>query len=150
MINIAHFLQKIVATFSLVLLIVVLGCSAFQDVLTPSWIPQSALDYADANGPSILPWTTLFDARRVRAKMAFVHSWNRIKDDIRYEFESGQVQFHIAGAEQLQQKIFSPTGPIGMLIPASLAGTAGALLFSKPADKKKIKALEQKNNRKNT
>jgi len=141
-------IHRLIASFSLFFLIVILGCAAFQDVLTPAWIPQSVLDYADANGPSILPWTTLFDARRVRAKMAFVHSWNRIKDDIRYEYESGIAQFHIAGAEQLQKSIFSPTGPIGMLIPASLAGTAGALLFSKPADKKKIKELETKNNSK--
>lgn len=141
-------IHKLIASFSLFALIVILGCSAFQDVLTPAWIPQSALVYADANGPSVLPWTTLFDARRVRAKMAFVHSWNRIKDDIRYEYESGISQFHITGAEQLQAAIFSPTGPIGMLIPASLAGTAGALLFSKPADKKKIKELEVKNNSK--
>lgn len=142
--------QNLIVTVSVLLLIVLLGCASFQDALTPCWISPAAIDYADANATSILPWTTLFDAKRISAKMNFVHSWNQIADRMEYEYLSGIHRFHIAGAEELKTSLFDPTGPLALLIPTSLAATAGALLFSKPSDKKKIKELEIQNNQKNT
>ena len=69
---------------------------------------------------------------------------------MRYNYEKGITQFHIAGAEELKAALFSPTGPLALIIPTGLAATAGALLFSKPTDKKKIKELEIKNNKNNS
>jgi len=143
-------LQNLIAFVCLFGLVVFLGCSAFQDVLTPSYIPPQAIKYADENGPSILPWTTLFDSRRIKMKMAFVHSLNQITDRMEYEYLNGLTQFHIAGAEQLQAKLFSPTGPLGLFLPTVLGGTAGTLLLSKPSDKKKIAELEKEANGKET
>lgn len=140
--------QNLIATSSIFCLIVILGCASFQDVITPCFISPAAMEYADANATSILPWTTLFDARRIARKMDYVHSWNQLKDRIKYDFLRGTTQFHINAAEELQTTLFSPTGPLALLIPTSLAATAGALLFSKPTDKKKIKALEDKKNQK--
>lgn len=134
--------QTLISTFSILLLIVILGCASFQDVITPCYISPAVIDYADANGTSILPWTTLFDARRIAAKMDFVHSLRQMSDRIRYTYLKGISQFHIAGAEELKTSLFSPTGPLALIVPTGLAATAGALLFSKPTDKKKIKELE--------
>ncbi|MBA7477999.1 hypothetical protein ES707_13414 [subsurface metagenome] len=142
--------QNLIATVTILLLIVLLGCASFQDALTPCYISPAVIDYADANGTSILPWTTLFDAKRIAARMDFVHSWNQTKDRMRYTYLKGITQFHIAGAEELKVSLFSPTGPLALIVPTGLAATAGALLFSKPSDKKKIKELEIKNNSKNT
>lgn len=143
-------IQNLIATVSVLLLIVLLGCASFQDALTPCYVSQAVLRYADSNSTSILPWSTLFDAKRITAKMDYVHSWNQISDRMKYEYLSGIHRFHIAGAEELKTSLFDPTGPLALLIPTSLAATAGALLFSKPSDKKKIKDLEIKNNSNNT
>jgi len=148
--NMAKQIQNFIATVSIILLVILLGCSALQDPLTPCYISPAVLKYADANGTSLLPWTTLFDAKRVTAKLSYVHSWSQISDQMEYEYLLGIQRFHNAGAEELKATLFSPTGPIGFLLPASLAGTAGALLISKPSDKKKIKDLETKNNKKTT
>ena len=141
-------IQNLIATVTVFLLIVLLGCASFQDALTPCYISPAVLNYADANGTTILPWTTLFDAKLVMAKMDFRHSWNQLSDRMQYEYLKGITRFHIAGAEELKASVFDPTGPLALLIPTSLAATAGALLFSKPTDKKKIKELEIKNNKK--
>ncbi|MBA7655561.1 hypothetical protein ES703_63467 [subsurface metagenome] len=138
--------QNLIATLSIVLLIVLLGCASLQDVVTPCWISQDVLNYADANGTSVLPWTTLFDAKRVAAKMDFAHSLRQMSDRMKYTYLKGISQFHIAGAEELKVSLFSPTGPLALIVPTGLAATAGALLFSKPTDKKKIKELEIQNN----
>ena len=82
-------------------------------------------------------------------KMDFKHSWNQIRDSMEYEYVKGVTRFHIGAAEELKATMFSPTGPLALLIPTSLAATAGALLFSKPTDKKKIKELEIANSRQN-
>jgi len=140
-------IQTLAATVSIVLLVILLGCASFQDALTPCYVSPAVIKYADANETSILPWSTLFDAKRITAKMNFVHAWNQIADRMEYEYLSGIHQFHIAGAEELKTSLFDPTGPLALLIPTSLAATAGALLFSKPTDKKKIKELEIKNNK---
>lgn len=139
--------QNLIVTCSIFLLIVLLGCASFQDAITPCYISPAVIKYSDANGTSILPWTTLFDAKRIEAKMNYVHSWNQIADRMEYEYLSGIHRFHIAGAEELKTSLFDPTGPLALLIPTSLAATAGALLFSKPSDKKKIKELEINQNK---
>lgn len=138
--------QNIIATGSVFCLMIILGCASFQEALTPCYIPPAAVKYADANETSILPWTTLFDAKRVGMKMDFVHALYQITDRMKYEYLRGIMRFHIAAAEELKTTLFSPTGAVGLLITSALGGTAGALLLSKPADKKKIKRLEKTNN----
>lgn len=139
-------IQNIIAASSIFCLMIILGCASFQEALTPCYIPPAAVEYADANETSILPWTTLFDARRVDMKMDFVHALCQITDRMNYEYLKGITRFHIAAAEELKTTLFSPTGAVGLLMTSALGGTAGALLLSKPGDKKKIKRLEKTNN----
>ncbi len=119
------------------------GCAAVQDAVTPCWIPPASLKYADANATTMLPFTTLFDAKRVAMKMDFVHLRNQVLDDINYNFLTGLSSFHIGVAEEFQAKVFSPTGPIGLAFPTLGGGILGAFLLSKPSDRKKILDLEK-------
>lgn len=139
--------QNLIATLSVFCLIVVLGCASFQDVLTPCRVSPAAARYADTNETSILPWTTLFDAKRILMKLDYVHTKTQLTDTLEYEYHKGITRFHEAAGEELKATLFEPTGPIGLLVTSALGGTAGALLLSKPTDKKKIKELEIKNNR---
>ncbi len=134
--------QSLIVTLSIFFLLIVLGCASFQAVLTPSYVSPAAAEYAKTKTTSIFPWTTLFDGRRVSMKMDYVHTLNQITDTLEYEYLKGITRFHIAAGEELRATLFDPTGPLALLIPTSLAATAGALLFSKPTDKKKIKELE--------
>ncbi|MBA7611621.1 hypothetical protein ES703_18849 [subsurface metagenome] len=134
--------QNLIVTLSIFLLLVVLGCASFQAALTPCYVSPAAAKWANTKTTSLFPWTTLFDAQRVEMKLDYVYTMKQITDTLDYEYHKGITRFHKAAGEELRAALFDPTGPLGMLIPASLSGTACALLFSKPSDKKKIKELE--------
>ena len=138
-------MKKLIIWLCILGLTVVLGCASFQDALIPCYISPAVLDYADAEPTSILPFTTLFDARRVAFKMDFIHTLNQTTDRLRYEYLVGVNTFHVAAAEKFQAALFSPQGLIGLLLPTVMGGTLGALLISKPDDKKKIMELENGN-----
>lgn len=138
--------QNLIATLTIFLLIVILGCASFQAALTPCYVSPAAAAWAQTKTTSIFPWTTLFDAQRVEMKLDYVYTMKQIVDTLDYEYHKGMTRFHKAAGEELRSTLFDPTGPLALLIPTSLAATAGALLFSKPTDKKKIKELEIQNN----
>lgn len=138
-------IKKLTVWLCILGLTVMLGCASFQDAITPCYIEPATLKYADANATTFLPFTTLFDAERVDRKMDFVHQWNQTKDNMQYGFLKGLNAFHIGAAEEFQTALFSPEGPIGLMLPTVMGGTLGALLISKPDDKKKIVELEKKN-----
>lgn len=138
--------QNILATGSIILLLIVLGCASFQAALTPCYVSPAAAAWADTKTTSIFPWTTLFDAQRVDMKLDYVYTMKQITDTLDYEYHKGITRFHKAAGEELRAALFSPTGPLALIVPTGLAATAGALLFSKPTDKKKIKELEIQNN----
>jgi hypothetical protein len=134
-------LQKLLTTISVLGLLIVLGCSTFQNALVPCYIDPDAAIFADEPLTNIMPWTTILDAKRISTKMDFVHSVGRLE----YNYLKSNLSSYLADAEQFKQTAFSPSGPIGLLVPAGLGLTIGTLALSKPDDKKKIKELEAKN-----
>ena len=119
-------------------LFVLLGCSAFQDTIIPTYIDPAAIEYADANVPLLLPYTTLTDAKYVDAKLDYIHSL----DNLEYAYLKDGLQMHIANAEEFKRVVFNPEGPIGLLLPTLFGGTLGALLIPRPKDKKEIENLK--------
>ena len=124
-------------------LAVFLGCASIQDAITPCYISPTSLKYARAEPTTFLPFTTLWDAKRVNAKMDYIHLSNQTVDELQYKFLKGLGIVHMAAAQEFQSTIFSPTGPIGLLFPALAGGSLGTFLLSKPSDKKKIAELEK-------
>ena len=127
-------------------LTIILGCSSFQDAVTPCYISEESIEYADTEPTIFLPFTTLFDARRIGAKMDFIYYRDQLVDKMQYEYLKGVNSFHIGVAEEFQERIFAPEGSIGLLLTTLMGGTLGTVLLSKPEDKKKIKDLEGKVN----
>ncbi len=135
--------KKLIVWLCVAALTIILGCSVIQDAIVPAYIPPTTLDYVgEDDGTSFFPWTTLFDARRIDMKTDFVFALKKIK----HGYIKGINAFHITASEQFKAMIFSPTGPIGLLIPAITGGVLGTVLLSKPEDKKKINELEKKVN----
>jgi len=131
--------QKILVTLPGLCLFVLVGCSAFQDAIIPAYVEPVAAEYADADVPLFMPYTTLLDAKYVATKMDFVHSVGQLK----YAYLKSNIDLNIAMSEEIKKMVFTPEGPIGLLLPTLLGGTLGAVLISKPGDKKKIVELEK-------
>lgn len=136
-------LKKTITWLCILGLVMMLGCASVMDVVTPCYIPPQAIEYAEETEPRVfLPWTTLFDAKRIDAKIDYVHISNQTRDRLEYGYLKEVNAFHIDVASEFQERIFSPEGPIGLLLPGLMCGTLGAVLIPRPGDKKKIVELE--------
>lgn len=141
--------QKLLVGCLVLFVVAMLGCSALQNAVIPMYIDPEIGVYTGEEMTSWMPWTTIWDADRLSAKMKFLHEANLIEleraaeDDIRhYGFLNDALILDRADATVIKSAIFSPEGPIGMALPLLLGGSLGGLLFSKPGDKKRIKELE--------
>lgn len=139
----------VIILLSATILVAFFGCSIAMDALTPCPIQPAAGIYTGESITDFLPFSTLHDARRIDTKMDYVHESNQIsfarlmEDDVNeYEFLKDIHTFNIQSALQFQETVFSPTSPIGALIPGLGGLGLGAYLISKPEDRKKIKKLE--------
>ena len=137
-------LQGLLASIAIFGLAVILGCASIMDAVTPCYISPASLEYAEAEPTTFLPFTTLWDAKRVDKKMAYVHLINQTTDRLQYGFLKGLSSFHITAAQEFQEVLFSPTGPIGLAFPMLFGGTLGALFIKRPGDKSK-KELNNEN-----
>ena len=144
-----NLMQKILVLICSAILITVLGCSAWMDGLTPAYIDPVAIEYADANSTVFTPYTSLWDARRIKRELDFKHATNQqalfrtIEDDkTRYAFLNEAMQINISSAEELRDTLFSPTGPVSLLFAAVPGLALGAYLIPRPTDRKRIAELE--------
>lgn len=135
--------KALVTLICIVGLVITFGCAGLQDVITPCHVDENAIVYSEQPATSYLPWTTVFDAERIRAYMDYKHLdfqaglKDLLEDDNRaYDFYTGQVNASIADARQLQQKLFNPNGSVGMAITALFGGTIGAMFINTPKKEK--------------
>lgn len=128
--------KKIIIWLCVLGLTIILGACSVKDAVTPCYIPPEVIKSIGAKLPLIpwIPYTSLFDAKYVKAKLYS-----------QYLLYDGLLTGSMRISEDFQQMVFSPTGPIGLLIPTLTAGTLGAVLISKPDDKRKIIELENGN-----
>jgi len=130
-------LKKIIIGLCVFGLAMMLGCASMMDMITPAYISKEAMVYSDANIPHYLPYTSLFDARHLEYSLDYTHLLNTLKEDAEYGFHKQITKLHISAAESFQQKMFSPTGPIGLMFPTLFGGVLGSLLIRRPGDKTK-------------
>ena len=71
--------QKTLTILMVMGLAVMFGCSAFQDVITPTYVSEAAAEWADTTAKLFMPYTTLWDAKRVGAAIDYKITIERIK-----------------------------------------------------------------------
>lgn len=137
--------QKILTAFMVIALALFFGCSAVQDVLTPTYVNEEAAEWADTPTKLLMPYTTLFDAKRVGRAIDFKLTIQKIEGG----YYKGITDLGILGGEEIKATVFSPEGPVGLVLPTLFGGTIGTMLGSayrqRPKDKKRIEELEAKN-----
>lgn len=142
--------KTLLTLITTVILVTVLGCSAWMDGITPVFVDPAAIDYANTS-PIVLPipgYVSLWDARRIKRDLDFMHLSEQTRiardmedDQMRYRHLNDAMQTNIASAEELRNTLFSPTGPVSMLSAAMGLGL-GAFLIPRRKDTDRIKELE--------
>ena len=144
--------QKVVVVLLGALLTFMVGCSSFQNVLTPAYIYPNAIEYSEVDVPEFLPWTTLWDLDRVERGIEYKHYLKVVSlqreiedNDFLKNWFKDSLSISRQNAIELRDNLFSPTGPMSLLLTACPALGIGWLALSKPSDKKHIIELEKKN-----
>ena len=141
--------QKILTVVSAVVLVTVLGCSAWMDGLTPTYVDPTAIEISGVEPTIFTPYTSLWDAKRIRRALNYqfflrkISAIREIEDiDTRQKHLDDTMQMYIESAEELRDTLFSPTGPLSILFAAVPALGLGAYLIPRPADRRRIAELE--------
>ena len=130
-------LKTLIITTCIITLAGIFGACSVQEIITPCFIPQEIIDSVNVNVPIISwwPWTSLFDAYYVKTKL-----------DFQYLLHSNLMETSIHTSEVFRQNLFSPTGLISAVIPASLAGILGIFGGGRFVKSPREKELEKKVN----
>ena len=123
--------QKTLTVLMIMGLAVMFGCSAFQDVITPTFVSEEAAEWAGTTPKLFMPYTTLWDAKRLGNAIDYKITIERIKGG----YYKGITNLSILAGEEIKTTLFSPDGPVGMLLPMLFGGTLGAMLIKRPGDK---------------
>lgn len=139
-----RFFKTLLVALVVTLLLGFMGCVGFQDIITPCHIDEATIEYSGQQPTSYVPWTTVWDAKRIRGYLNFNHiqyqnACERLKqnDKLTHAFLLDGVDANIADSVQFQATVFSPTGPIGALFLAGGGLGIGALVIKRPGDKSK-------------
>ena len=123
------------------------GC--LQDLIAPCYIEQEAIEYSQVEVKKNIPYTSLWDAKRVQLGMEYQHHLRTIElnrdlmdEDIYFNFINDAHLTHVKNSNEFKNTVFSPGSPIGLAISGLGFGTIGALCIKRPGDKseKQIKA----------
>lgn len=121
------------------MLFVSAGC--IQDAITPCYINEEAANWAGEPTKMFLPYTTLWDAKRVDRAIDYKLTIEKIKAG-HYKNISN---ISILAAEDLKSTIFSPDGALSLLLVGGPSLAAGALFIPRPKDRKTIEGLKNGN-----
>ena len=145
--------KGLVTLICVVGLVIMFGCTTFQELVTPCHIDKKAPENAGMEATSYLPWTTVWDARRVFAHLNYMHTQTQIAyerlqqdDSFTHAFLLNSVEVNLADAIGLQEQLFDPAGPIGLLLPALFGGGIGAMFIPRRREKDLEKQLNGKTN----
>lgn len=153
-------LGKLVIPFFVLVLVAMLSAGCFQDLLIPTYVGPEAKKYdpaGDANDlsdmnsiTSIFPWPTLWDAKQLAKRMQRKNEVEQrdigrllVDKASHYAYVAKAHYTNIEDAENFKKTVFSPTGPIGLLVPTLAAFGIGAMGITRPRDKRKLKAKDK-------
>ena len=125
--------QKTLTVLMVMGLAIMFGCSAIQDVITPTYVNEKAAEWAGVPTKMLMPYTTLWDAKRVGMAIDYKITIERFKGG----YYRSMTNLSILAGEEIKTTLFSPQGPIGLLLPTLFGGTLGAMLIKRPGDKSK-------------
>ena len=125
--------QKMLTAFMVMALALLFGCSAVQDLIIPTFVSQEAADWAGVPLKLIMPYTTLLDAKRIGAAIDYKITIERFRGG----YYKSTTNLSILAGEQIKETVFSPEGPVGLLLPTLFGGFLGSMLVKRPGDKSK-------------
>jgi len=138
-------MKKLLQTTAIVLIgavsLVFIGAGCVQDAVTPCYVSEDAAEWAGVPTKLFLPYTTLWDAKRVAHAIDYKLTIERIKGGYYKEV----TNLSILAGEELKNTVFAPDGLLSLLLIGGPTFAMGSFLISKPKDRKEIERLKNGN-----
>jgi len=131
-------LQTTVMVLAGIMALVFVGAGCVQDAVTPAYVSEEAAEWANVSTKLFMPYTTLWDAKRLANAIDYKLTIERIKGG----YYKNTTNLSILSGEELKNTIFKPDGLLSLLMIGGPTFAAGSYLISKPKDKKEIEELK--------
>ena len=138
-------MKKLLKTITIILVgiisVVFIGAGCIQDIITPTYVDQNAAEWADVPTKLFLPYSTLWDAKRLARAIDYKLTIERIKGG----YYKNITNLSILAGEELKNTVFAPDGLLSLFLIGGPFTALGAFAISKPKDRKEIEALKNGN-----
>ena len=135
-------MKKLLQTVVIVLVgavsVIFIGAGCVQDAVTPAYVSESAAEWANVPTKMFLPYTSLWDAKRVGMAIDYKLTIERIKGG----YYKNVTNLSILAGEELKNTVFAPDGLLSLLLIGGPTFAMGSFLISKPKDKREIEGLK--------
>lgn len=123
----------------IVLLFITAGC--IQDAITPCYVDEAAAEWAGVPTKLFLPYSTLWDAKRLSGAIDYKLTIERIKGG----YYKSITNLSVLAGEEFKNTVFAPDGLLSLLMIGGPMCALGAYGISKPKDRKVIEELKNGN-----
>lgn len=134
-------LQTTIIVLAGLIALVFVGAGCVQDIITPAYVDKTAAEWANVPTKLFLPYSTLWDAKRLAGAIDYKLTIERIKGG----YYKNITNLSILAGEELKNTVFAPDGLLSLLLIGGPTFAAGSFLISKPKDKKEIEKLKNGN-----
>ena len=134
-------LQTTVIVLAGLIAVVFIGASGCQDIITPAYVDKDAAEWANVPTKLFLPYSTLWDAKRLSNAIDYKLTIEKIKGG----YYKNITNISILASEEFKDVVFNPNGILSLLMIGGPMCALGAYGISKPKDKKEIEALKNGN-----
>ena len=135
-------MKKLLKTGVIVLVgavsLVFIGASCIQDAITPTYVDIDAAEWAGVPTKLFLPYTSLWDAKRLSNAIDYKLTIERIKGG----YYKGITNLSVLAGEELKNTLFATDGLLSLLLIGGPTFAMGSFLISKPKDKREIEVLK--------
>lgn len=118
--------------------LIFIGAGCVQDIITPAYISENAAEWANVPPKLFMPYTSLWDAKRVAMAINYKLTIERIKGG----YYKNITNLSILAGEELKNTVFAPDGLLSILLVGGPFTALGAFAISKPKDKREIEVLK--------
>ena len=136
-------LQTTVIVLAGLIAVIFIGAAGCQDIITPAYVDKDAAEWANVPTRLFLPYSTLWDAKRLSNAIDYKLTIEKIKGG----YYKNITNISILASEEFKDVVFNPNGLLSLLMIGGPMCALGAYGISKPKDRKELEIL--KNNVKN-
>ncbi len=135
-------MKKLLKTTTIMLVgiisLVFIGAGCVQDIITPAFIDQDAAEWANVPTKLFLPYSTLWDAKRLAGAIDYKLTIERIKGG----YYKNITNLSILAGEEFKNTVFAPGGLLSTLMVGGPFLAAGAMFIPRSKDRKEIEELK--------